>query len=110
MMVRELSQRGESIDNLDAIERRMTVAIRDDRCDGAACGSLREVVMTVRPCATQRDEYRSSLDRARIDAHAPDVAPDAGTSTIARLDRVTGGRARPLPAAAGRHLPVNRHE
>jgi len=53
----------------------MTAASRDDRRYSAARGGLREIVMAVRRFASQRDEYRSTLDRACIDADAADVAP-----------------------------------
>src|ERR1700678_4116275 len=70
MTSREPAERVEGIADLDAIEIRMTAAVRDDGGCGAASGCLLQIVVTVGRLAMQRDEYCARLERASVDADA----------------------------------------
>ena len=78
--MREPPERIESIADLDAIESRMMTTGRDYRRCSAACGGLREIVVTVGADAAQSDEYRTRRNRAGIDADAASAASDARRS------------------------------
>src|SRR6266849_4769024 len=81
MAVSETAERGESIVDLNAIERGMSSSGFDDCGRCVEFGCLREIVVAIDRCAAQCDEQTAGLERASIDA-------DAEHESDARLSRV----------------------